>query len=168
VSVPLLVRVVARDRSGPGMAHSLARLGFGRPVSEDIVHGPYGAETIYHFVPGELFCLVWWRRRPDGNQHWTLVILETPCTPNVGHVLPNIHPAVIVHAMVDQHGPAGQEGNVDQMLYLIQSTQDRGIEPWRLPTTYWQEAAWRIVLGETPPDLPDADDADGEEASCDG
>lgn len=90
MSTPFWVRVVTRDRFGPGMNHALTRLAFGRPVGQDRIHGPFGFETIYHFVPGELFCLVWWQRKSNGNQHWVLAILEASRTANAGHVMPDV------------------------------------------------------------------------------
>jgi hypothetical protein len=149
------------------MAHSLVRLGFGKPASEDRINGSFGAELIYHFLPGELFCLVWWWRRRDRRQHWVLAILEAPRLAEVGQVLPDIYPSVLVHAMVDQHGPAGHEGNVDQMLYQIQRVRSRGIEPSRLPARYWQEVAWHVVLHENAPDLPATLGDGDQEFSCD-
>lgn len=167
MSTPTLTRVVLRDRSGRALEHWLGRLAFGRPVSEDRVAGTAGTDTIYHFLPGELFCLVWWRRRPRGGQQWVLAVLEAPRTPGSGLSLPDTHPAVVVHAMVEQPFAAGQDGSVDRMLELIQTTRESGADPSRLPARYWQDAAWRIVFRREPVPVPRPDAAGSEETRCD-
>lgn len=164
---PPLVRVVIRDRSGEALEHGLSRLGFGRPVSEDRVVGSNGTDTIYHFLPGELFCVVWWRRRPRGRQHWVLAVLEGPAAADVGHPLPDTHPAVIIHAIVEQPCAAGEDGSVDRMLELVREARAAGVDPSRLPAKYWQEAAWRIAFRREPPPLPKPDAAGSEETRCD-
>ena len=161
-----LLRVVTRDRSGSESSHSLTRLGFGRPVAQDQIHDGSGTGVVYHFLPAELFCVVWWRRRKDGRQHWALAILEAPRLPGVGQSLPDVYPTALVHAMVDQHAPAGCEGNVDQVLYHIQRVRSRGIDPARLPARYWQEVVCHVVLHESLPDLPAVREGGSEEPSC--
>lgn len=163
---PAILRVVTRNRSGPGVSHSLTRLSFGRPIREQSINSHSGIEVIYHFQPGELFGLVWWKRKKNGRQHWILAILEAPCVPGLGQVIPDIYPAVLVHVIVDQHVPAGYEGNVDHLLYQIQRIRDRGIDPSRLPARYWQEVAIHIVYHGTLPEIPEEFDEGGEGMSC--
>jgi hypothetical protein len=63
-----------------------------------------------------------------------------------GHELPGLHAAVAVHAMVDQHGPAGQDGAVDLLLDLIQDLRARGRKLEELPASFWTDAVHRILL----------------------
>jgi hypothetical protein len=60
--------------------------------------------------------------------------------------LPGIHSAVAVHAIVDQHGPAGQNGTVDLLLDLIEDVKARGEDPAKLPPKYWTKVVHRILL----------------------
>ena len=162
-----LVRVVTRDRPGPEPIHSLTRLGFGRPAAQDQINDGLGTEIIYHFLPGELFCMVWWERKKDARQHCVLAILEAPRLASVGQALPDVYPAALIHVLVDQHAPAGCEGNVDQVLYQIQRVQSRGIDPSRLPARYWQDVACHVVFHESVPDLPAVCEGGSGEPSCD-
>ena len=165
-----LVRVVARDRSGSGLRHRLSRLAFGLPVGEDSIRRPTGTDTIYHFAPGTLFCVVWWRRGRRGRrgaQRWVLAVLEAPRTSGDGQTLPGIHPRAFVHAMVKQAGPAGEAGDVDRLLDLIRCMREHGIEPAGVHVSYWREAARRVMFGAELPDLPQVDAEDTQERTCD-
>jgi hypothetical protein len=101
---------------------------------------------VYHFRPGQIFGVVWWRRYPDDRQHRAVAIVQALGDDQTGHELPSIHTAVAVHAIVDQHGPAGQDGAVDLLLDLIQDLKHRGQKLEKLPPAYWTEAVHRIML----------------------
>ena len=116
---------------------------FGTPAHQ---HEERRGRTIYHFLPGQIFGIVWWRRHPDDRQHRAVAIVQALGQEQTGHELPGIHTPVAVHALVDQHGPAGQDGPVDQLLDLIQDLKHRGPEPESLPPTYWAETVHRILL----------------------
>jgi hypothetical protein len=61
---------------------------------------------------------------------------------------------VLVHAMVDQIGPAGHGGGVDRLLTLIHSIKLSGIDPVSLPTSYWRDASFWVMLQQRPPMPP--------------
>jgi hypothetical protein len=120
---------------------------FGMPATQ---HQTRARETVYHFRPGQLFAIIRWRRHSEDRQHRSLTIVEATADPAPGHKLPGVHPPPIVHAMVDQHGPAGQGGAVDLLLDLIQDMKSRGDQPADYPADYWRKAAHRIMLCEPP------------------
>lgn len=122
-------------------------LGFGLPTEQ---HDDRSRRTVYEFRPGQLFAVVRWRRYDEDRQHRALAIVEAVTDPHVGHEMPGIHPPPIVHAMVDQHGPAGQGGAVDALLDLIQDMKHRREDPAKLPPDYWRAAACRIMLCQPP------------------
>ena len=164
MSTAPLVRVVARDRSGPGPRLALDRLAFGLPLASDAVRRPVGRpDLIYHFAPGALFCMVWARRNRLGRLRRVLAVVEAPRTAGGGRELPGVRPGVIVHATLAQHrhaGVAAGSGDVDHMLELVDRARDAGREPAHLPAWYWAEAAERILFGRTPPAPPLAGPAD--------
>ncbi len=57
-----------------------------------------------------------------------------------------VNTPVAVHAIVDQHGPAGQGGAVDVLLELIQDLKLRGRKVETLSPSYWIEAVRHIQL----------------------
>jgi hypothetical protein len=78
-----------------------------------------------------------------------------------GHVqaepVGNVQPNAIVHVFIDQYGPAGVDGSVDQLLDLIQNFKVRGIEPERVSARYWRCTAHRILRGLAAPELAESD-----------
>ena len=130
-------------------------LSFGAPVCSYRKHG----RTVYQFRPGQIFGVVWWRHCADDRQHRAAAIVQALASKKVGRHMPGIHEAVAVHAIVDQHGPAGQDGAVDLLLDLIQDLKHRGQKPEQLPLAYWAVASIRILLG--PPQ-----NSDGKEIPC--
>lgn len=141
-----LTRFVARYVTG-SMADCLC---FGDP---DHHHDERRGHTNYHFRPGQLFAVVWWRRYSEDRQHRALAVVEALAAGKSGHVLPSIDCAVAVHAIVDQHGPAGQDGAVDQFIDLVQELKHRRQNPATMPASYWTETAQRILLCQKPIDL---------------
>ncbi len=121
----------------------LVSLCFGTPANH---HDERKGRSVYHFRPGQVFGVVWWRRYPDDRQHRAVAIVQALGSDQTGHELPSIHTAVAVHAIVDQHGPAGQDGAVDLLLDLIQDLKHRGQKLEKLPPAYWTEAVHRILL----------------------
>jgi hypothetical protein len=97
-----------------------------------------------------MFGVVWWRRYSEDRQHRALAVVEALPAGQVGHVLPGIEPSVTVHAIVDQHGPGGQDGAVDQLLDVIHDLKHRGQNPAALPQSYWTEIVHQILLCQTP------------------
>lgn len=118
-------------------------LSFGTPVSSYRKHG----RTVYQFRPGQIFGVVWWRHCADDRQHRAAAIVQAIDSHYAGRHMPGIQKPVAVHAIVDQHGPAGQDGAVDLLLDLIEDLKRRGRKPEQLPLTYWAEASLRILLG---------------------
>lgn len=116
---------------------------FGTPTNH---HEKRKGHNVYHFRPGQIFGVVWWRRYPDDRQHRAVAIVQALARDQVGHELPGIHTAVAVHAIVDQHGPAGQDGAVDMLLDLIEDLKSGGQDPERLSPDYWTNAVHRILL----------------------
>jgi hypothetical protein len=108
------------------------------------------APYIYRFPPGRIFAVVWHRWCSDGCQHRALAIAETLGELATGFFLPGVSRAVLVHAMVDQHGPAGQGGTVDRLLALIQSVELAGMDPADLPASYWRDASYCVMLQQQP------------------
>jgi hypothetical protein len=122
---------------------SLERLCFGAPANQ---HEEHEGQSVYHFHPGQIFGVVWWRRFPADRQHRAVAIVQALRDDQSGHDLPGIHSAVAVHAIVDQHGPAGQNGTVDLLLDLIEDVKARGQDPAKLPPKYWTKVVHRILL----------------------
>ncbi len=122
---------------------SLDGLCFGAPANQPAERE---GRSVYHFRPGQIFGVVWWRRYPEDRQHRAVAIVQALGSDQTGHELPGIHSAVAVHAIVDQHGPAGQDGAVDLLLDLIEYLKRRGQEPEKLPPSYWTQAVHHILL----------------------
>ena len=160
---PLLTRIVLveRHRSAMGM------LSFGNLFAKEVVDGSDDStEIIYHFASGQRFCPVWWCISSDRSQHWVLAVVEALEDPSIGVHLPGIAPAVAVHAILDQHTPAGYEGNVDRFLDLIDHLKSRNINPAQVSGRYWQQAACQVVLGEEPDDPTPSEIDNSEEPPC--
>jgi hypothetical protein len=96
---------------------------FGAPANQ---HEERNGRRVYHFRPDQIFGVMWWRRYPDDRQHRAVAIVQALASDQTGHELPDIRAAVAVHAIVDQHGPAGQDGAVDLLLDLIEDLKQRG------------------------------------------
>jgi hypothetical protein len=79
--------------------------------------------------------------------------------PETGSLLPGIQPGVAVHAIADQHGPAGQDGAVDQLLEVIHDLQARGHNPAEVPASFWKQTVHQILLCQTLSELPGTHDA---------
>jgi len=142
-------------------------LAFGNLFAKEVVDGPDDfREIIYHFASGQRFCLVWWRIANDRSQHWVLAVVEALEDPSAGIHLPGIAPAVAVHAILDQHSPAGYEGNVDRYINLIDHLKSRKINPAQVSGRYWQQAACQVVLGEEPDDPTSSDIENAGEPPC--
>jgi len=148
MTTPPLTRVHCHDCS----RRSPSVMAFGIPFSEDRITAQHGTESVRLFTPGALFCIVWWRQSKK-RQHRTLTILEAPGARGEGEPVMDVHPAAIVHVFMDQYGPPGQERSIDQMLDLIQSVRNRGIDPAIVAARYWRRASRRILLGQDPPEL---------------
>lgn len=152
-----LVRFVTRYL--PGARINL--LCFGVPE----VHQHHGFhKSVYHFRPGQIFGAVWWRRQDEDRQHRTVAIVEAVHHDQEGRDLPDIHGKVTVHAILDQHGPAGQAGAVDMLLDLIEDLKRRQRNPAQLPADYWRSVAHRIMLCQ--PSLQPRSGAFEEESLC--
>jgi len=151
---PLLTRIVLVERHQSAMG----MLSFGNLFSKEIMDTPDDStEIIYHFASGQRFCPVWWRISSDRSQHWVLAVVEALEDPSTGVQLPGIAPAVAVHAILDQHTPAGYEGNVDRFLDLIERLRSQNINPAQVSGRYWQQAACQVILGEEPDDPSPSD-----------
>ncbi len=154
-----LVRVVARDRSGPGLRLRLHQLAFGLPIAEDAVTNRDGtSDRIYHFPPGSVLGMVWSRRTCLGRMRRVLAVVEAPrLSGGDRRPLPGVRPGVIVHATLTEFGPAGSvgtSGDVDRMIELIDRVRAAGLEPAHVPARYWAAAAGRIMFGRPLPGLP--------------
>ncbi len=147
-----ITEFVAWDELG----FAVDRLCFGRPVAEARTGSRTRAARQYRFRPGQVFAVIWHRWRKNGRQHRAIAIVETLANPSDGVCLPGISQPVRVHAMTDQHGPAGQGGGVDRWLLLIQSIQREGMDTSKVPTSYWRLASFQIMLQQRPslPELP--------------
>jgi hypothetical protein len=146
-----LTEFVARDE----FAVAVDRLCFGRPTTQPVrQRSSLRHPCRYSFLPGQVFAVVCQRWRPDGRQHRMMAVVETLNDRNRGFDLPGISSAVLVHAMVDQTGPAGHGGGVDRLLSLIQSIKLSGVDPAVLPASYWREASYWVMLQQRPPRPP--------------
>jgi hypothetical protein len=102
--------------------------------------------SVYHFRPGQIFAPIWWRREDDDRQHRTLAIVEALHHEEEGQELPDIRGKIAIHAMVDQHGPAGQAGAVDMLMDLIEDLKHRQRNPAGFTAEYWRSMVHRIML----------------------
>jgi hypothetical protein len=116
---------------------------FGAPAHH---HEERERRGVYHFHPSQVFGVLWWRRYPHDRQHRALAIVQALGADEAGHELPGIHGHVAVHGIVDQYGPAGQDGSVDLLLDLIHDLKLRGREVETLPPSFWTEAVHHILL----------------------
>jgi len=121
----------------------LDSLCFGVPT---LHHEERNGRGVYHFRPGQIFGVAWWRRYGNDRQHRAVAIVEALAADQPGHELPSIHAPVAVHAIADQHGPAGQDGAVDCLLDIIEDLKRRGKKLEQLPPSFWTEAAHKILL----------------------
>jgi hypothetical protein len=122
-------------------------LAFGDPVNH---HEERNRRTVYHFRPGQIFGVVWWRKYSEDRQHRALAVIEALPAGQTGYVLPGIQPGVTVHAIVDQHGPGGQDGAVDQLLDVIHDLKHRRQNPASISPNFWVETAHQILLCQSP------------------
>jgi hypothetical protein len=160
---PPLTRVVLVDHS----PSSIGILAFGRPFGKEVVESDDdGVQVVYHFMPGQRFSAVWREVCTNRSQHWIIVVAEALQDPSVGIRLPGITPPVAVHAILDQHTPAGYDGNVDQCLDLIDRLKRNHIDPARVSGRYWETVACRIILGEEPIDPMPSDLESAGEPPC--
>ena len=118
----------------------------------DPVHRQTGREsrTIYSFRPRQIFAVVWWRRFSLDRQHRTLAVVESLAPGTVGRALPGIRPGVAVHALVRQHGPAGQDEAVDRLLDLIEDLKHRRRNPAEMPAAFWTDTVQDLLLCQEP------------------
>jgi hypothetical protein len=127
-------------------------LGFGDPIRRQVDRN---GRAVYDFRPGQLFAVVWSRRYPMDRQHRTFAVVEALLPGKIGRVLPGIRPGVAVHVIVRQHGPAGQDETVDQLLDLIEHLRRRGCNPAQMPAAFWIDAAQELLLCQMPLELFD-------------
>jgi hypothetical protein len=116
---------------------------FGTPTHH---HPQRQGRTVYHFCSGQIFGVVWWRRCLDDRQHRIFAVVQALGNRQAGHELPGIKKAVAVLAIVNQDGPAGQDGAVDLLLDLVEDLKHRGQKPEHLPPIFWIDAVHRILL----------------------
>ena len=161
MSKPSLTRFVSRE-------NSIVReqLCFGTPVAQECHCFPEGVGVAYRFLPGQVFGVVRWERHTDGRQHWVLAVVQALRNPGDGFALTGIDPEVAVHAMIDQHTPAGQEGAVDEFLDLIDRIKRSGKDPAKISARYYRAASYRIMLGERPLALTAGDYAADGKTAC--
>jgi hypothetical protein len=148
-----LTRVLTRERTH----RSLATLVFGTPFSEERGADESGTEIVRLFTPGSVFCIVWWRRIAHRRQHRALAILESATARTLAEPMNDIHPGAVVHVFIDQYGPAGVDGSIDELLDLIRRFRERDIEPEHVSARYWRHASRRILRGFSAPELADGD-----------
>jgi len=127
---------------------------FGAPM---LNHEERPGRTVYHFRPGQVFGVVWWRRFSQDRQHRAVAVVQALTVDQPGHDLPSIHGPVAVHAIADQHGPAGQDGAVDGLLDLMEDLKSRGKKLETLPAAFWTDAAHKILLHPLLADSPTAE-----------
>jgi hypothetical protein len=138
-----LTRFVA-ERVAGSRANSLC---FGDALSQRT--GRNGRISHY-FRPGQLFAVVWRRQYANDREHRTFAVLESLPASKNGQILPGIHPGVAIHALVRQHGPAGQDEAVDRLLDLIEELKYRGRNPAEMSAAFWTEATQRLLLSDEP------------------
>jgi hypothetical protein len=148
-------RLFAYDQPG----QRICRLCFGCPVEQrQVQHSGY-IQTIHEFLPTQLFGVVWWNRRSDGEQHRALAVVEaletTRLSIRIGMKIPDVSAKVLVHTMLEQRGPAGGGGPVDQFLMLLDQIRDSGSQPEKLPSIIFQMIGHKIRLIQTFPGSQD-------------
>ena len=115
---------------------------FGDPVR----HVVRKRHTVYYFRPGQIFAVLWWRRYFDDRQHRTLAVVEALPPDSTGRILPGIDRGVCVRALMPQHGPAGQDGPLDQLLDLIEDYKSKEVNPASFPAEFWPRTIQDLVL----------------------
>jgi len=138
-----LTRFVA-ERIAGSRANTLC---FGDAVSQ---RAGRNGRVSHYFRPGQLFAVVWRRQYAHDREHRTFAVLESLPPGKWGHILPCIHPGVAIHALVRQHGPAGQDEAVDRLLDLIEELKCRGRNPAEMPAAFWTDATQRLLLCDEP------------------
>ena len=126
----------------------ICRLCFGNPIKQRQVQRPGYVETIHDFLPTQLFGVVWWNRRSEGQQHRMLAVLEAVETSKIGTRMPDVSVKVLVHTMLQQDGPAGSDGPIDRFLLLLEQIRDSGSEPGKLPPVLFQIIGQQIQLSQ--------------------
>jgi hypothetical protein len=99
-------RLVGRDQPG----ERICQLCFGSPIARRQIPHPEYTDTICDFLPGQVFGVIWWKRDLDDRQHRTVAVLEAIPSARTGFSIPDLSTDVLVHAILDQHGPAGTGG----------------------------------------------------------
>ena len=115
---------------------------FGDPA----VQHEEGNKRIYHFQPGQIFAVIWWRKYDQDDHYGALAVVRALDLDECGHKIPCIQNDVAIHAIVNQYGHRGQDGPVDLLLDEIQELKARGENPAKRPASYWAEITQRILL----------------------
>jgi hypothetical protein len=105
-------------------------------------------DNIYEFLPGQVFGIVWWKRDREDRQHWALAVAEAVPRSHIGYYLPNLSSGVLVHAMLDQHGPAGQGGSVDRFLHLLEQLKRENKDPTQIAPVVYRILSHHILLDQ--------------------
>jgi hypothetical protein len=139
---------------------------------------PKPLATLYRFVSGQRFGLVRWRRDSSGRQRRILAVLEAlPPAPQMlnpsrlnshemgregrmplgagdeaegCYLLDDLVPAVRVHLLLEQLGPAGGDGVLDLMLDWLAELRRHGIDPGELHPLYLRGVAHRLLTDHHP------------------
>lgn len=142
LKLPPAARLFAYDQPG----QRICRLCFGSPVAERKVQRDGYVETIHDFFATQRFGVVWWKRRSDGSQHRVLAVLEALETPTIGVKVPDVSNKVLVHALIEQNGPAGADGPVDGFLQILDQIRDGGNVPDKLPSILFSMLGHQIQI----------------------
>lgn len=126
----------------------ICRLCFGDPIKQRQIQRPDYIETIHDFLPTQVFGVVWWSRRSEGQQHRMLAVLEALETAKIGARMPDVSAKVLVHTMLQQEGPAGNDGVIDRFLLLLDQIRDSGSEPNKLPAVLFHMIGRHIQLSQ--------------------
>jgi hypothetical protein len=137
-------QLFAYDQAGK----RICRLCFGSPIQQRQVQRAGYTEMVHDFLPTQLFGVVWWNRRYEGQQHRMLAVLEALETSKLGTRMPDISAKVLVHTMLQQEGPAGSDGVIDRFLLLLDQVRDSGSEPHKLPSVLFQMMGHHIELSQ--------------------
>lgn len=137
-------RLIARDEPG----RYICRLCFGEPINQRQIQYDTYIDTIQEFLPQQVFGVIWWQRHEDGRQHRAAAVVEA-CKPTaIGFQLPCLSRDVIVHAMVDQHGPAGEGGAVDRFLIMLHQVRESGHIPSQVPPIIYRCLSYVILSNQ--------------------
>lgn len=115
---------------------------FGDPVRQVIRK----RHMVYYFRPGQIFAVLWWRQYAQDRQNRMLAVVEALAGDKAGRVLPGIDRAVAIHALVPQHGPAGQDGPLDQFLDYIEDFKSNGVNPTKYPAEFWSQTVQDLLF----------------------